>query len=531
MPAPTALSPISRAAQNAVLLGVIALSGCSKPVPPGPVDPSDATGPSAPTAQADAVAPATGDAPQPGWYNGACYAALDGEVDTALALLARSIAEGEAPLEWMAEDPDLVVVRADARWTPTRDAALDTWIDGFTPTSGADWLKVAQARQIQGRDPTEALVAGEAAGLVHTVFGPRLDAVTPALQAREDRRAAFLAERRGTVTVETPHAFELANIVLSQTGYGQTPNATNRDSAYAAEVDAWFSPHRDHPLIAELDALPVDIGVYYAFRNQSAAWTLEGGALTPSDVYPVGGFWGADPFAERLDLLEDFVATTDAQTFLDDHASEYTRRIDAYEQAVPIRAMWDWLEARFPAEGDGREALVVRTSPLIGGSHNASTLEVDGFREGTMVVPIGGADGIPPEDVGPFCRMVFTEIDHHYVNPVSARMPKEIDAAIADWRAFNEQEDGMGYGSAALTFNEYATWVLFEVWWSEYCDEHGCSEAMRRGGEEDPVAVMERRGFSRYTDFRDAMVPQLKGQNDLEAMFPTMLAWFEAEQR
>ena len=293
-------------------------------------------------------------------------------------------------------------------------------------------------------------------------------------------------------------------------------------------MDAWFSPHREHPLIEALDARPVDIWVYYAFRNQAAAWELTpDGALRPSPVYAVGGFWGYDPFAEHRALIEDFVRDTDALAFLEQHRGAIDARIAEYEAKVPIRAMWDWLEARFPGEDDGRDALVVRSSLLIGGSHNASTLELEGFTEGTMVVPIMlRAASIAPDDVGPLGRMVFTEIDHHYVTPISVQRAEEIDAALGDYRRFNAQPEGGGYESGQRTFDEYVTWVLFDVWWAEYCDTHGCTASQRAAGARDTERVMEQRGFTEYVAFRDAMVPALRDQKDLEAAFPRMLDWF-----
>ena len=62
------------------------------------------------------------------------------------------------------------------------------------------------------------------------------------------------------------------------------------------------------------------------------------------------------------------------------------------------------------------------------------------------------------------------------------RMPAEVDAAVADVASFNDR-------------------------------------------------AMMRRGFTRYPAFHEAMVPQLQGRADLEAMFPTMLAWFDSASR
>lgn len=468
------------------------------------------------------------EAPDEGWYNAACYAALDGDLDHALRLLERALERGEAPLGWLGQDPDLVEVRADPRYPTLRDAALDRYLEAHPPADAAEWLYAAQIRALQGRGISDALAAAESLGWVHALFQPELPGETPALAELARARSAYAEARRGTVTIEIPPVFELSKIVLALTTYGQDPNATDHDSAYWAEVEAWFGPHAEHPLIEALDALPLDVWSYYSFRNNAAAYRLDGDQIVPGGIYPIGGLerGSGDVWTEHLALIEDFARDSDAASFLEAHDGYYRGLIDHYEATVPIRQMWDWLEARFVDPGDGRDALLIRSSPLIGGSHNASTATFGGFTEGTMVVPIGTGEPLTPEQLGPFSRMVFTEIDHHYVNPVSSRHAAAIAAALSDLDRFNAQRH---YRTPSATFNEYVTWVLFDVWWAEHCDAIGCSDAARRAGHQSSERVMERRGFPRYVAFRDAVVPLLAESPSVDAAYPGLIDWFASD--
>jgi Flp pilus assembly protein TadD len=49
-------------------------------------------------------------------YNRACFAALCGESEEALRLLAIALEKGQAPRDWARQDPDLESLRADPRF-------------------------------------------------------------------------------------------------------------------------------------------------------------------------------------------------------------------------------------------------------------------------------------------------------------------------------------------------------------------------------------------------------------------------------
>jgi hypothetical protein len=162
--------------------------------------------------------------PAEGWYNAACYASLDGDIDGALRHIQASIRAGEAPLEWMGKDPDLTKLRADPRYVQVRNQSLDAYLLSQPPETSQDWMKAAAIHQLQGRKASKAVLEAEQMGWVHAVFQPPVDASTPALEVLRTRRAAMIEERKGTLTIEAPAAFELANIILALTEYGQSPS-------------------------------------------------------------------------------------------------------------------------------------------------------------------------------------------------------------------------------------------------------------------------------------------------------------------
>jgi len=512
-------------------LWLVAACGGARSAPGA--SPAQASGPV--TEAADPVGGAEGEAPAEGWYNAACYAARDGDVDRSLQLLVRSIEAGEAPLSWMARDPDLTPTRALPGYRSARDAALERYLEAHPPEGGAQWMAAAAIRTLQGRSAQAEVEAAEAAGHVHAIFQAPVSAQTDGLAALATRQAAYTAERRGTIVVENPDAFEIVNLVLSQTTYGQqAPSAMLRDGPYWEAVQAWFGPHRDHPLIRELDAEPVDMRFYYGFRNHGAAWRWTGEELVPGGVYPVQGaggmLGGAEVLTPRIASVAQFARDTDVAGFFATHGHHREQMLERYRERVPLQDMWDWLEAAFPASTDGRDALVVRTSLLIGGSHNASTATLAGadprFVEGTMVSYSGGSGAWEPEDIAGLARTVFTEIDHHYVNPVSIRHQADIEAALGGRLDRFNQQGSDNYGSAFATFNEYVTWVLFDRYWDDYCDRTGASDSVRAAGHRDTERVMARRKFGRFAAFRAGVLPLLEEASEVEAVFPAMIRWF-----
>ena len=62
-------------------------------------------------------------------------------------------------------------------------------------------------------------------------------------------------------------------------------------------------------------------------------------------------------------------------------------------------------------------------------------------------------------------RVVFTEIDHNFVNPLSDKKIDIINKVFADRNRWTKEGNGTSaYESAYSVFNEYMTWGLFSLY-------------------------------------------------------------------
>lgn len=110
----------------------------------------------------------------------------------------------------------------------------------------------------------------------------------------------------------------------------------------------------------------------------------------------------------------------------------------ALPQLLPVRPMWTWLEREFPNTRYQSYRIVL--SPLIGGSHSTQRyFAEDGakvFGENVMFV-CGTAhlDAIPTlgekQKEGLMSGIVFTEIDHNYVNPATEKHYATLDSIFS----------------------------------------------------------------------------------------------------
>ena len=329
------------------------------------------------------------------------------------------------------------------------------------------------------------------------------------------------------VTVEIPEAYELAHVVLSLTAFAERhPHTVLRRGAYWEEVRRHFAPYRDHPLVGRLNAELQGDGDwrrYLYFRESAAAWAFDGDRLVPSGRYPMPIFGGGDPFAEHRALVEDFAAATGFRAFHAGHRARHDDQVRRYVADVPLEAMWQWLEARFPQRYDRYRVVF---SPLSYGTHSTQRYDGGGVRQTIMFVagPDVPADTVPPAvRAAELARIVFTEIDHNYVNPTTDRHRAAVDAALADWRTWNQDPDRT-YESAYATFNEYMTWGVFSLWARQAYDAPTFARVVA-----DVERLMEtRRGFVRFAAFNRELLrlyAERGAESPIPDLYEPMLDW------
>lgn len=334
----------------------------------------------------------------------------------------------------------------------------------------------------------------------------------------------YIEKSEGQINVTVPEVYELANIIIAVTDYGiEHPFRVYKEGAYYQEVMDHFSSYRDHPLISSLDFSDERFDRYIRFRENSFAYRFEEDSIVQDEIYNLVQIpnW----FEKYRKEVEDFARVSNFRQFYSDHEDFYKEQSTTYLDRAPIDQMWAWLEERFPQDISSYKVVF---SPLIGASHTTTKYQSNGFTE--VVMFVSGPDYMSeaPDDIENLLlsRLIFTEIDHNYVNPVTEEHLGSVKQAFSNLDIWNQQNS---YRSAKLTFNEYMTWSLAEI----YMFEESSPEAFEHFTEVTNRTMIESRGFVRYDAFSDKLLDLYQNQGDQKSipdLYPLILQWAESIQ-
>ena len=370
---------------------------------------------------------------------------------------------------------------------------------------------------------TRILASGAAlffAGLLASCGDPRV------IETTFDEN--YKAANAGKVRVEIRDAYELAQIAYALAEARRSDaNRTWNKGAYYDAMTAHFAPHKNHPAIDAVDYEKWP--EYWSYRQNSLAYSYKDGALVHTGDYETLWNSGEDKFAKAKSDLETFARDADFDAFYADHADYYAYLENEFSELVDPAAMQRWLHENFTARYD---SYLIAISPLVGGAHNFAIVRDSHYAEAIITISASNIydkdrdteGNISAEARLKFSRVIFTELDHNYVNPASDRFKSEIKNAIGDVNQWNSSGD---YRSAEATFNEYVTWAIFPLFVrSEYGDfyvEAAIADVNR---------VMTRRGFPKFPEFNEWMVSNTSfstGAKPVEASYEDVIAWFAAQ--
>lgn len=351
--------------------------------------------------------------------------------------------------------------------------------------------------------------------------------------------AAYRTAHRGRIEVEVPEAYELVNIVIALTRTGLTDSTlVFHPSNYHREVLAWFAGQRLHPAVLAFDSvLASNRNAYSTLKMNGRALEFDRrGRLTRSPVYDRTGFPGeiTNPLHPWLPLLQSFADEGRFREFYRQHAALYAEQCAYFRDSADVRGMLDWLAKRFP-EVKPYDSFHVVFSPLVAYNQSSTWLESDGFRELQAHV------NFPyPSDAWRWARrsplspaglqvmrgaIVFTELNHGFINPTADRFPERASRAVADRAHWVDADRPPGYYGGVNTFNEYMNWALVPLYAAD----------ITTLAEADAVAMavdrmMTRsRGFPRFEAF-DAFLRERYRERPpggtVSAMYPDILEWF-----
>ena len=337
-------------------------------------------------------------------------------------------------------------------------------------------------------------------------------------------------------TYEIPAAYELMNIAFALTDTNNYSgnlnlyyNFIDTTKPYFKEVINYFSPYKNHKLIKELNKHLNKSLLHYLYNLQKGYNSNSFDNNIKRNIH--------FPFFQRLlygfksvnrKTIENFAKSSNFQSFYDNHKLYYQQVLEDAKSKLNVNKVQQWLESEFPSKYDKFNIVI---SPLMNATHFTKNFSFKGEKTSIMWV----ADGLGYDTkeysknqiAGIYTGVVFTEIDHNYVNQVSDNFKNDIDLIMGDnnrakW--IKTDGDGKFYSSGYKIFNEYMTHAVYLVYTNTVYakDDQTVIENSR-------IKLMEqRRKYYRFGDFYrqlKALYLSKKDGETITSLYPKMLEW------
>lgn len=351
---------------------------------------------------------------------------------------------------------------------------------------------------------------------------------------------AYQAKHKGKMLVLVPEVYELVNIAIAMTPTGiQDKNLVYQKSEYYARVRQWFDKHKDHPLLAELESvLKKNIGSYSTLKMNGYAFEFdENNKIVQSNVYDRTGFTDQRSNALRpyLSQLQSFADTSDFRKFYNENLKTYQEQIVFYQEIANLAEMKKWLDKNFPGSND-YDTYKIIFSPLVAYNQSSTWFESNGFKELQPHVnfpyPQDVSRLLPGEKLSEQGEVifrgniVFTEINHGYINPEADKYADLIAKATSNRDRWVDKSKGPGYYGGIAAFNEYMNWGMVSLRLADYAPR---DEQDRMIAAIDRM-MTERRGFPQFAAFDKFLVNLYRTRKrgkTVADLYPQIIEWFE----
>ena len=350
----------------------------------------------------------------------------------------------------------------------------------------------------------------------------------------------YIRKNKGRIHVAIPEVYELANIIWTLSPSGQRAKDLNKQGNYYEKILDYFKPFLNHPIFKKLD-FPDSIYAknYYDFRENSFCYEFNGSRLVNNGPYYY--VMGSDRenysslFKTLLPLVEDFAIKSNFRSFYKNHKVFYDSLIQKETAFIPVKEMWNWLEQEFPKTK--YDCYKIIFSPLIRGSHstqNFGSYQNQWYSETVMFVAGPGIydnqELSEKQKEGLLSGIVFTELDHNYVNPTSYKYTKLIDTIFSRRQLWLSPGDNADfYNTPMSVFNEYMTHSLFCLYVLEKYDAP-TAEYIIKARE---TLMVDRRYYSKFREFNKQLIRLRNENKDLKVvdLFPKILEWCKDQLR
>lgn len=354
----------------------------------------------------------------------------------------------------------------------------------------------------------------------------------------------YIKAFRGKNTVEIPEVSELINILLVlHKDAEKDHNMFDTQSDYYLRVKEYFAPYRQHEavqliekhmgtpkFIAERNIYLFSMDAYkyyYALKLNSAGYVFDSNENIKNQgfIKEIGKEWkhSFDPMRD-VSVFEDFAKKSNFRKFYRQNKFYYDALLNTFEKLSPIAKMQQWLETKFSSKYDSYRVFF---SPLNKGAQAATHFEQHGFKQNFMFIskPIVYEEHSNELNELLTSWIVFTEIDHNYVNPLSDIFLKVINKSFSNRAKWAKGIGTEAYPDPYAVFNEYMTFALFTL----YANDHYSADDIEKFLPMFEPMMENVRGFIRFKDFNRVILEKYRENPDIKMpyLYVSMLKWAE----
>lgn len=334
----------------------------------------------------------------------------------------------------------------------------------------------------------------------------------------------YIRANKGKFGIEVPEVQELVHIIIALTPKGiADKNMVNHEGKYYQTVLKEFNEYRSDPLVLQMQEF-LKKGMYNILKMDACGFYFEGDEIKKDPVYDKLSWGGPNHIELLIPELERFARQTNFRGFYKSHSSYYEHLMKLMNKQIRVQEQWDWLEKNFKVKYDHYR---ITFSPLVKEKHSRNNFAQSDFKQ-TVIFnrgPFENSKYSEKKTEGLMAGMIFTEIDHNYVNPASDKHTSEIKAGISDLSAWATKNTLKDYPTEYAVFNEYMTWAVYSLY---------AKEKFEKEDFEEIYSILENhmttyRGFKKFPEFNSKLMDLYEKRSEdqsIEDLYPEVVKWF-----
>jgi hypothetical protein len=347
--------------------------------------------------------------------------------------------------------------------------------------------------------------------------------------------------------VQIPEVSELVNILMVlHKDAEKDSNMFDTKIDYYKEVKEYFKPYLSHPALDTINKYITDLkysedakislfsnqsyGYYFALKMNACAYEFDkNGKIKNNQIVKefAKGWNSFDPMKD-IKVFEDFAKKSNFRMFYKNHKLYYNSLIATYNQLNPISKMQNWLDKKF---GFGYGSYVVYFSPFTSGAHSTNSFESNNFNQSFMFIAKAEMD----KEFSPVMnellesRVVFTEIDHNYVNPVSYKFLERINKSFSNREKWAKGEVTSMYKNQYDVFNEYMTFAVYSLYVQDNYLKDDFIEYLSKVENQ----MEESRGYINFKKFNRKLIEKYEENKNIKMteLYDYILNWADNENK